>query len=557
MAQLSKQHQYREASSQDDPDNFLEPEPTLLLQPVTKSISQEQLRVELRSIYSGLVMVENKCKDVDREQTRLAIEGDPSCRPNLSPKQWQAQKALHKTLLHEFHDIFLAIKHPAATPNLTKLAARNSMPARLWQFGIHNFLEVLRYRLPESLDYMLAFIYTAYSMMTLLYETVPAFANTWIECLGDLGRYRMAVEDDDRRDRETWSGVSRYWYKKAADMNPKVGRLAHHLAILSKPFTFEQLSLYLRALISIIPFESARTSILTLFNPVMEGKQDAASPSSHVEIVFVKLFAIMFKGERLNEFPEILQEWKFELIRYIYHTGGEFKSQGVLLVVCVAAGLYDFGRSKLGNIPLSLVRRAQEHQEASTIPKAPEKKTGSKDASPSPAESPTSPVRFKLEQLSEEDYKISLRNLKLAASVAFVTFSIFLQFSDDVNVFPAIHEFFVVLTELVTYREIMDLIGADVPWIRIEIFLNSIVTKQQTSFGGSRSEFLHSLDVDRPLPEDYVRQGLPYGRNYVSQVNLDRANLDSEEQGIEAPSMAAPRKQRLVYLGRKIASVRC
>ena len=42
------------------------------------------------------------------------------------------------------------------------------MPARLWQFGIYNFLEVPRHRLSESLDYMLAFIYTSYSMMTLL-----------------------------------------------------------------------------------------------------------------------------------------------------------------------------------------------------------------------------------------------------------------------------------------------------------------------------------------------------------------------------------------------------
>jgi len=28
-------------------------------------------------------------------------------------------------------------------------------------------------------------------MMTLLYETVPAFEETWIECLGDLGWYRI------------------------------------------------------------------------------------------------------------------------------------------------------------------------------------------------------------------------------------------------------------------------------------------------------------------------------------------------------------------------------
>ena len=116
---------------------------------------------------------------MDREQARLALEGTPSSKPLLSPKQWQALIALHKTLLHKFNDFFLASQHPAATPDSTKLAARNSMPARLWQFGIHNFLEFLRYRLPESLDYILAFIYTAYSMMMLLYET----------CFQIIGRY--------------------------------------------------------------------------------------------------------------------------------------------------------------------------------------------------------------------------------------------------------------------------------------------------------------------------------------------------------------------------------
>ncbi|KFY68391.1 hypothetical protein V496_01114 [Pseudogymnoascus sp. VKM F-4515 (FW-2607)] len=35
---------------------------------------------------------------------------------------------------------------------------------------------------------MLAFIYLAYSMMTLLLEIVLAFEDTWIECLGDLAR---------------------------------------------------------------------------------------------------------------------------------------------------------------------------------------------------------------------------------------------------------------------------------------------------------------------------------------------------------------------------------
>ena len=340
------------------PDRYIyDVEPTLLLQPVTKSISQEQLRVELRSIYSGLVMVENKCKNVDREQTRLAVEGNPNCRPALLPKQWQALIALHKTLLHEFHDFFLASQHPAATPNLTKLAARNSMPARLWQFGIHNFLEVLRFRLPESLDYMLAFIYTAYSMMTLLYETVPVFADTWIECLGDLGRYRVAVEDDDRRDRETWSGVSRYWYKKAWDKKPEIGRLAHHLAILSPPFTFDQVSLYLRALASTSPFESAKTSIINIMTPALERKQDSSPTSSHIDILFIKLVSIMFRRQQLGSITQVLEEWKLELIRDIHKTGSIFQSCALVRVYGSSnsvVSLYSIARPRENRSDISL-----------------------------------------------------------------------------------------------------------------------------------------------------------------------------------------------------------
>lgn len=45
-------------------------------------------------------------------------------------------------------------------------------------------------------------------MMTLLYEAVPAVEDTWTKCLGDLGSYRMAIEDDDIRHRELWLYVS-------------------------------------------------------------------------------------------------------------------------------------------------------------------------------------------------------------------------------------------------------------------------------------------------------------------------------------------------------------
>jgi hypothetical protein len=171
----------------------------IILQPETRPISQEQLVAEVKGIYAGLVMVEAKCIEVDNKQATLAqADGAQS---KLNNEQWQALIALHRTLLHEHHDFFLASQHPSASPALRRLASKYAMPARMWRHGIHSFLELLRHRLPASLDHMLAFIYLAYTMMALLYETVPAFEDTWIECLGDLGRYRMAIEDDDIRDR--------------------------------------------------------------------------------------------------------------------------------------------------------------------------------------------------------------------------------------------------------------------------------------------------------------------------------------------------------------------
>lgn len=155
----------------------------LVKEPETRPISHDQLVAEVKGIYAGLVMVESKCIEVDNAQS--SQNGT-----RLNNEQWQALIALHRTLLHEHHDFFLASQHPSATPALQRLASKYAMPARMWRHGIHSFLELLRHRLPDSLEHMLTFIYLAYSMMALLYETVPTFEETWIECLGDLGRYR-------------------------------------------------------------------------------------------------------------------------------------------------------------------------------------------------------------------------------------------------------------------------------------------------------------------------------------------------------------------------------
>lgn len=212
--------------------------PDILLQPESRPISQEQLAAEVKSIYVGLTMVESKCIHVDKAEA--SATRDFQGESKISNEHWQALIALHRTLLHEHHDFFLAAQHPSASPSLRRLASKYPMPARMWKHGIHSFLDLLRYRLPESVEYMISFIYTAYQMMSLLYETVPAFENAWIECLGDLGRYRKALEDVDVHDRENWADVARFWYDSASNKSPDPGRLYHHLDILARPIPPQQ-----------------------------------------------------------------------------------------------------------------------------------------------------------------------------------------------------------------------------------------------------------------------------------------------------------------------------
>lgn len=169
------------------------PVSAMIKQPATRPISEEQLVAEVKGIYAGLVMVESKCIEVDSAQS--AQTGNHLGK--LTSEQWQALIALHRTLLHEHHDFFLASqhpsanplhehhdfflasqhpsanplhehhdfflgsRHPSANPSLRRLASKYAMPARMWRHGIHSFLELLRIRLPDSLEHMLTFIYLA------------------------------------------------------------------------------------------------------------------------------------------------------------------------------------------------------------------------------------------------------------------------------------------------------------------------------------------------------------------------------------------------------------
>ena len=533
-------------------------EPTMDTQPETRPIAHDQLVVEVKGIYAGLVMVEAKCIEVDENQSVAAQEKDPSRKNKLSNEQWQALIALHKQLLHEHHDFFLASQHPSASPALSKLASKYSMPARMWRHGIHAFLEVLHHRLPESLDHMLAFIYTAYSMMALLYETVVTFEDTWIEGLGDLARYRMAIEDDDIRDREVWSGVARFWYSKAADKSPNVGRLYHHLAILARPSSLQQLSLYAKSLTCVTPFESARDSIVTLFTPILHSKESGDHRSSSFENIFMKAHAILFSEGSLSEFEDALQHLKDGLLdNYAGSVTAKFKEQGVFAAVTNIAALFEYGALKQRGRHKSIFRLAfeeisyQRNQRTSARSMHSSVEYLGVDKDATPRSSLTSSIQPTFDNLTASEIKSSEIVISYASKIKFITLSVSLQRLGDKNVFPLIHVSFVFLWSLVIVEKAMKYVERDIPWGDICSFLNTLARPEIMTSRICGDRF---PGEGRPLPEDFVLRGQLYSQTYFPK-NWFQETIDDEERALELPSMAVPRMERIVWLGIRIASV--
>ena len=545
-----------------EPDQELDlSEPVLLLQPETRPISHDQLVVEVKGIYAGLVMVESKCADVDEKQSKAAQEQDPSRRKGLSNEQWQALIHLHKTLLHEHHDFFLASQHPSASPALSRLAAKYSMPARMWRYGIHSFLEVLRRMLPGSLDHMLAFVYIAYSMMALLYETVPTFEDTWIECLGDLARYRMAIEDDDIRDREIWTGTARSWYSKAADKNPETGRLYHHLAILARPFTLQQLSYYARSLTCVVPFENARGSIMTLFNPILSGKNSAHYRPDTLETIFIKCHGVLFCNHSREQFEATLAQIENSLLdNYIGRIGSKFKEEGVFATLANIAALFEYGALRANGQPKSIFRLAYDEIRHRNYTRVQTKSQHSDDMSldlnGSEYQSSPPPFHSLVDSLTSAELRSSLVSVSQASKLTFSTLAISLRRIGDRNVFPLVHVSFVFLRSLATIDRAMKYVEQDIPWVEICSFLNALAKSEAMTDKVLALVFPKPDNgVGRPLPEDHAMRGLPSTDGYFPEGWFSDAAVDDEERLLELPSMAAPRVERILCLGIQIASV--
>lgn len=491
----------------------------MIKQPETRPISQEQLVAEVKGIYAGLIMVETKCIEVDNAQNAQTDYGN-----KLNHEQWQALIALHRTLLHEHHDFFLASQHPSAAPALRRLATKYAMPARMWRHGIHSFLELLRHRLPASLEHMLTFIYLAYSMMALLYETVPAFEDTWIECLGDLGRYRMAIEDDDIRHREVWTAVSRNWYSKASDKAPTTGRLYHHLAILARPNGFQQLFYYAKSLCVAVQFESARESIMTLLDPVMAMSPNHIARLVPTELEFVRCHGILFSKKYPEKYEASADEFISTLDGFIARNTRRFLEQGYWIGIASCCAIASYGDEK-GPV-------------FNAISNGPPETSGDQPMADSGL----------MEEIPKE--------LIDAIALANRTHNVVLRRFGDTNILPYFHTILAFMYFLTSLPDAISLVGQEYPWKLTSLMLNTFLDSY-TTYARIEGEDFPQPEKGanhRPVPEDYAMRGLLWTESYLPDSWFTYDLQDDDEKYMELASFYEERKERILYLGCRIAA---
>jgi protein SMG6 len=205
-------------------------------------------------------------------------------------------------MMHNLLQLTLASNVPASLRNIPE---KYNLIMRLWRNGFYHPLENLRRcafnNSTVALEHLQDFIYYAYTFYTCLYEeeNLTAYRINWIETLGDLARYRMAVSElvnskissstgltqaavsqvpsgvidvhmgydpdisqSSQRhpvmngrgsnspsvgieaarsmellpEKEKWRNTAREWYAKGLSENPGTGRLHHHMGFLCKEF---------------------------------------------------------------------------------------------------------------------------------------------------------------------------------------------------------------------------------------------------------------------------------------------------------------------------------
>ena len=293
-----------------------------------------------------------------------------------------------------------------------------------------------------------------------------------INCIsvGDLGRYRITIEYDEVRAKDVWRNIARFWYNRAADKIPTTGRIYYHLAILARPCSIEQLSLYTKALTCLTSFESARESLITLFNPILYNQDPVSRRSSSFESVFVRAHGILFTSrpsDPLDRFDKAIEELGSGGLyaKYISKSSSRIKKTGMHIAVSNIAALLEYNTPKQSS-PHSSLRFAYEDAH-SVVEQLSQPVHHDVDAprGQHPSAEPLLPPADTSTRLESETSPVFIIR---ASKLASVTLGISLTHGNDSNMYPLVHVYLVFIWSLILIQQARKRFEDDLVWRMVE-----------------------------------------------------------------------------------------
>ncbi|KAG6821141.1 hypothetical protein H0H93_005361 [Arthromyces matolae] len=174
------------------------------------------IAIQLKKLYRAITNLEAKVKAEDsedrdpedtqtfRNEPRVTLKGKqpesttPTSNEGLEREKWNVQIENHKQLAEYIHNLLQISLAPSAPSSLRNIPTKYNIIVRLWTYAFFKLLESLRrasFTSVLALEHLQDFIYYSYTFYTGLLEepTLSGFKSGWLEALGDLARYRMAV----------------------------------------------------------------------------------------------------------------------------------------------------------------------------------------------------------------------------------------------------------------------------------------------------------------------------------------------------------------------------
>ncbi|CAE6521381.1 unnamed protein product [Rhizoctonia solani] len=367
--------------------------------PLAQATPTNPFLAQLKRTYRDLCNKENRIvspgndeDDMDTSRSGISIVEPHSA---TGDDVWLRRIRDHKDLVEQSHALLRMSLSPSVPLTIQAIPKKYNIPARLWSVGFHRLLESLRQASPKSpaaFEHLHEYIYYAYGFYSCLFEddSLSSFRASWIEALGDLARYRMAVaahlasapvaapsaptplrsatlavpapsmnldpsptpsiglqaaaEFELEDERDIWRNRARDWYSIGLKDQPGIGKLHHHLGLLCRDEPGYELRAayhFVKSMIASHPFDTARESIQPLFSADAQRARMREADAGPVA-QFVLLLGLLFTRIQLDDFDTVLARFVERL--EIEGSSAVREAEWIMIGVCSIGAMLEFGR---------------------------------------------------------------------------------------------------------------------------------------------------------------------------------------------------------------------